>query len=320
MNVGVAYVAALGSALGYGISAYLGAIVARRFGPWVTSIGTQTAGLAFIALLAVPTALAGLPTPAPGEVVALVTIGLAVAGLNLVAYRLLIDGPVSVIYPILASNQAVVSVLAVLFFGDVLSALQALGLVCVTAGVLAAAYGGRSDTEDGPGRPVASAPADTGGPVVAPAGVVHLSAAPQASPRMVGVAVAAAVGSGVVLFALAHFTKVLGWYVPVVIDRGAQVGLFFALLAAGMPWRPRYTDHTPRAWALLLGVGVLDGAALVLYALANEHGPTSVVATVTSAFVVIPTVLGILLLRERPRRHQLGGLVAVIAGLLMLGG
>ena len=73
---------------------------------------------------------------------------------------------------------------------------------------------------------------------------------------------------------------------------------------------------------LALAAGVLDAAAMVIIAAAQSRGPSSVASVTGAQFAVLSALLGVLLLAERPRRHQwLGiGLAAFGTTLLGLGG
>lgn len=83
------------------------------------------------------------------------------------------------------------------------------------------------------------------------------------------------------------------------------------------------TLELPRsARSLALTAGVLDAAAMVVFAAAQARGPSSVASVTGAQFAVVSALLGVLLLAERPRRHQwLGiGLAAFGTTLLGLGG
>ena len=73
---------------------------------------------------------------------------------------------------------------------------------------------------------------------------------------------------------------------------------------------------------LALAAGVLDAGAMIVFAAAQARGPSSVASVTGAQFAVVSALLGVLLLAERPRRHQwLGiGLAAFGTTLLGLGG
>ena len=66
-------------------------------------------------------------------------------------------------------------------------------------------------------------------------------------------------------------------------------------------------------------MGLANVIASVFYGIGNEVGSTAITATITSTFGAVPVVLGIVLLGERPARRQLAGIVAALAGVVLLG-
>jgi drug/metabolite transporter (DMT)-like permease len=92
-----------------------------------------------------------------------------------------------------------------------------------------------------------------------------------------------------------------------------------ALLAAGIPPRAHLRGHRPRWWLVLAMMGALNAAASSFYGLGNQYGSTALTATAASTFAAVPVVLGIVLLGERPQRHQLAGIVSAIVGIVALG-
>ena len=306
----------LASALAWGFSAYLGAVAARRVGAWRTNSGSALASLAVL----LPVGLLALPArPAdatPVDFLVLGAIGIGALLLDFVVYRLLTVAPVAIIYPIVASNGAVVTALAVIVLGEQLSAIQLAGVVLVSAGIFAIAWPGRV------GEPAIAGLADE---ELAAASVLSdvipsRNAAPSgSSPLPILIAIGVTILAGMLLFVVAESTKRLGWYQPIVIDRLAQGALIVALLAVGIPRRREVQSGGRRWWAVIAVVGVLNATAAALYAFGNQIGSTAVTATAASTFAAIPVVLGIVLLGERPRPHQLAGIVAALTGIVLLG-
>jgi drug/metabolite transporter (DMT)-like permease len=71
------------------------------------------------------------------------------------------------------------------------------------------------------------------------------------------------------------------------------------------------------AWAL--AAGVFDAAGLIFFTRGDQVGLVAVTAAVSSAYPVIPLVGGLFLFRERLRRQQVGGVILILAGLVLLG-
>jgi drug/metabolite transporter (DMT)-like permease len=306
----------LAAALAWGVSSYLGAIAARQFGAWVVNIGAALFSLALILPLA-PFALPNRPAePTPGDIVLLGGIGVALLAADLVMYTLLTMAPVAVIYPIVASYSAVVTVLAVVVLGETLSPLQVAGVVLVTGGIFLIAW--RRST--GPTRTHApreeafSSSSLRAGPRRGLAPIPR-----QASPSVIAIAIALTVGVGVLWFLIADVTRRLGWYQPVLIDRIFQSIAIMALLTAGHPPRSHLRGHPRRWWWVLVAIGALNAIAACVYGLGNQYGSTALTATATSTFAAVPVILGIVLLGERPQRHQIMGITSAILGIVALG-
>jgi drug/metabolite transporter (DMT)-like permease len=306
----------LASALAWGVSAYLGAVAARRVGAWLTNIGSALASLAVL----LPVGLVAMPArPADAtlaDVLLLGAIGIGALLLDFVVYRLLTVAPVAIIYPIVASNGAVVTALAVIVLGEQLSATQLLGVLLVAVGIFAIAWPGRVGEPAIPGLADEELVAVSVLSDAAPPG-------PAAPARAPALAIFTAIGvtllAGLLLFVVAESIKRLGWYQPIVIDRLAQGVLIVALLAVGFPRRRAAPSDGRGWWAVIVAVGVLNATAAALYAFGNQIGSTAVTATAASTFAAVPVVLGIVLLGERPQPHQLAGIVAALAGIVALG-
>jgi drug/metabolite transporter (DMT)-like permease len=73
-----------------------------------------------------------------------------------------------------------------------------------------------------------------------------------------------------------------------------------------------------RAWLILLGVGVADTGATLLYALASTKGLLSVVSVLSSLYPIVLVVLGRVLLAERIARPQLAGVGVALLGVAMI--
>ena len=57
----------------------------------------------------------------------------------------------------------------------------------------------------------------------------------------------------------------------------------------------------------------------MFFNLGANHAATSVVATASAPYAVVPIVMGVWLLRERPTPVQWSGVALIIAGLVTLG-
>jgi drug/metabolite transporter (DMT)-like permease len=91
-----------------------------------------------------------------------------------------------------------------------------------------------------------------------------------------------------------------------------------ALLIAAAALRRPALVREPRALFALAVVGLLDLSANGLYALATRHGLLSVVAVAASLYPLATVVLARVLLGERVRRVQEVGIVAALAGVVLI--
>jgi drug/metabolite transporter (DMT)-like permease len=281
--------------------------VARQFGGWITNLGEQAGAVAFFLPLAPFLITSRWP---PVLILLMIAgIGFAFMLLNFASYQLLTVAPMALVWPILASNSALVSLLAIIFLGERPGVVQGAGLVLVLLGVFATTYVkkeayepaiGMSLFEGQPGRGLAGRVPKTAG----------------ASTLVVAVAVAALSGLGV--FLLITQIKHFGWYLPIALERGFQTSLALALFAAGIPPRRDLRSHPIRWWVLLPLVGVFDGVGLSCYGLGNQFGSTSITAMSSATFVVVPVLLGVLLIGERPSTTQALGIAAVLVGLVFM--
>jgi len=75
----------------------------------------------------------------------------------------------------------------------------------------------------------------------------------------------------------------------------------------------------PRAtWALTVGSGSLEVGGLVLIAVAISLGPLAVAGVTSSQFATFAVLLGLVVLKERPRPHQLAGVGMTLAAVTLL--
>jgi drug/metabolite transporter (DMT)-like permease len=75
---------------------------------------------------------------------------------------------------------------------------------------------------------------------------------------------------------------------------------------------------TQKAAPLVISGGALDMVANMLYLLAVRQGPLGIVATLTSLYPASTVVLARLLLRERLRAVQLGGVVCATVAIVLI--
>jgi drug/metabolite transporter (DMT)-like permease len=130
--------------------------------------------------------------------------------------------------------------------------------------------------------------------------------------RGVGLALVAAAGFGCSLIGLSKAAPGgIAWAVWIMRVVAAPSMLALAVgLGARRPYRT--------LWPLLVGVGVGDTGATLLYAAASTRGLLSVVAVLASLYPVVIVVLARTLLRERVQRQQLVGVAVALAGVALI--
>jgi drug/metabolite transporter (DMT)-like permease len=267
----VAILLALATAVVYGGADFLGGLAARRVRALLVVGWSQLAGWALVTVLAVGTR--GSPVPADfgwgAAAGAVGAIGLAVF------YRALAEGSMTVVAPVTAVCAAAVPVIAGLAGGDTVGAPARAGLVLAlpAVGVVATEPGVR------PGR------AELGS---------------------IGRALLAGTAFGA-MFVLLHEASPGSGLWPLVGSRLASALLVGALLVV-RPALRRPGLLAPRSTLpLVLGAGVADMTANVLYLLAVRQGELSIVGLLSSLYPVSTVVLAAVVLHERLSRLQLAG-------------
>ena len=269
---------ALGASLSYGVADFVGALAARRASALTVTLGMQLVGL--LALLPFLPFLPGRPTTA--AVVIGAVSGAAGTGGLIVYLRAMAAGPIGIVSPIAAVTGAAVPVAwGAFFIGDDLSLLQNVGVFVALVSVVIVAWV--------PGSTVVAADV-----------------------RAVVGGVASGLLFGGFFIALDATPPDSGMW-PLV---GARVASVFAVLALmRIVSRP---VHPGPALPFILGAGVLDMLANVLFLLATRGGLLSISALLSSLYPVVALLLARQVLRERLHRAQSAGVVGALVAMGML--
>jgi drug/metabolite transporter (DMT)-like permease len=274
----VAILLALATAVVYGTADFLGGLAARRLRALLVVGWSQLAGWVLVAVLAL---LAGGSATAVDLAWGAAAGAVGTAGLT-VFYRALAQGSMSVVAPVTAVCAAAVPVVAGLAGGDAVgaTALAGVALALPAVGLVATEPATERGTGLGRGAPRA------GGSI--------------ASALLAGTAFGA-------MFVLLHRTSPGSGLWPLVASRGASA-LLVAVLLLARPRLRRPTLLVPRAaLPMVLGAGVADMTANVLYLLAVRQGQLAIVGLLSSLYPVSTVVLAAVVLRERLSRVQLTG-------------
>lgn len=278
----------LGAALCWGLADFFAALAARRIGTLRVVIGFHALAMAALAVMVLSTgALADLKW---ADLPPFVGIG-AVGWLSYLAfYGALKAGPVSVVSPIVSGYAMVTVVLAVIVGGERPTAAVTAAAVLVIGGVILAS-----------------------GDVLTMLPGKH-ERMPVRGPTL-GLVAMALIGGFV--YGLAHYADAYGWLVPIFLGRGfALIFLFGHALITGKLDLP---DRSPRMFVTVAFLALTDTAGYVLFNVGVGHAETSLVSAASAPYALVPIVLGVLLLAERPTRPQWAGVGCVLAGIMALG-
>jgi drug/metabolite transporter (DMT)-like permease len=276
------------SATAWGICTLLAAVAARQIGTLRTVVTGEAAGLVCYGLLFW---IGHFSLRGVGGVAWLLVLGgIFGVGGYLALYRGLESGHVGLVSAISACGGGVIVVLSVVLLREHLTVTAIVGVVATVAGVMVAVL--RSGERD-----------VSGGAGVKTLGVVF--------------GLIAALSYGVGAFLIGRYAVDLGWLVPVVVARGGAMIVLLGLLATPLRASAGARMRSGVAWAL--AAGVFDAAGLIFFTRGDQVGLVAVTAAVSSAYPVIPLVGGLFLFRERLRRQQVGGVILILAGLVLLG-
>jgi drug/metabolite transporter (DMT)-like permease len=284
--VGLAF--GLGAALCWGLADFFAALAARRIGTLRVVIGFHALAMAVLAAMVIATG--ALADVGWADLPPFVFIG-GIGWLSYMAfYGALKAGPVSVVSPIVSGYAMVTVVLAVVIGGERPTAAVVAAAVLVIGGVI-----------------LASGDVLT----ILPGQHERLSVRGPA----LGLLAMALIGGFV--YGLAHYAEEFGWLVPIFLGRGfALVFLFGHALTTGKLDLP---DRSARMFVTIAFLALTDTAGYVLFNVGVRHADTSLVSAASAPYALVPIVLGVALLAERPSRPQWTGVGLVLAGIVALG-
>jgi uncharacterized membrane protein len=275
----VSVLLALAASLLWGFADFGAGVGARRLPVLVVAAIGQSAGLLLAGAVLLATRAS---TPSREQVAWAAFAGLIwVVGIG-AFYRALAIGTMGVVGPITAT-AAVVPVAYALARGERPSTLQGVGVGLAVVGVVAAS----------------------------------LAHVPERAARRFGV------GVGLALIAALSFGGSL-----IGLSRAAPGGTAWAVftmrasvvplaLIAILVLAPRL-PATRRLWLLLVGVGIGDSGATLLFGVASTRGLLSVVAVLSSLYPIVIVVLARVLLAERVARPQLAGVALALTGVALI--
>jgi drug/metabolite transporter (DMT)-like permease len=276
----VAVLLALGCAVVYGASDFLGGLASRRTSVFGVVAFSQLAGL--VALVALLPWLGG--RVGPSDLGWGAAAGVAGAAGLVVFFRTLAGGVMSVVAPVTAVTAAAVPVLVGLAGGDRIDLWAALGiLLALAAVVLVSAEGG-------------------------------LSALRTARPASVPPALLAGSMFGL-FFVLLDRTSDDTGLTPLVTARLASVALAVGIALVGR----RSMRASRPALPLVVASGIGDMSANALFLLATQQpGQLAITGVLASLYPVSTVVLAQVVLRERLAAAQMAGLGTAVAAVVLI--
>jgi drug/metabolite transporter (DMT)-like permease len=274
---------ALGSAILYGLSDFVGGLLSRRTSVWPVAFVVQVSGTSSLVLIAL--AFGGDPDGTALAWGALSGLG---SGLGTVfLYRGLATGRMSVVAPLSAVGAAVLPVLVGLLTGERPSALAWLGIGCAFPAIWLVAAG--EGDENVAGRHVARAST----------GVLD--------------GILAGVGFGFLFVALGQVPEGSGLF-PAALGMGVSVVVVAALaIVSRQVWVPR-----DRYAASSVVVGVLAAGATALFQLASQTGLLAIASVLSSLYPAFTVLLAVLVLREHIHRGQAAGLALAASAVTLV--
>jgi len=270
---------ALSASLIWGFADFGAGVGARRLPVFVVGAITQGAGLVLAGIVVIAV---GRAVPSSTQLAWAAFAGLVgVIGLS-AFYRALAVGTMGVVGPITAT-ASVVPLAYGLARGERPSTLQGIGVGLALLGVIAAS----------------------------------LERLPDGGGRRLGI------GVGLALLAALSFGGAL-----IGLSRAASGGVAWATLtmrivalpimvAAAFAFRPGAASW-PRGWLLLVGVGIGDTGATMLYAIASTRGLLSIVAVLSSLYPIVIVTLARVLLKEKVAPPQLAGVAIALTGVALI--
>ena len=260
---------ALGCAVAYGLSDFVGGVMSRRTTMWAVAVAAQFVA----ALLTTGLALAFAGDPRATDWLWALGAGVGSGGGTVFLYRGLGSGRMGVVAPLSAVGTALVPLVAGVAAGERPGALTWTGVVLALPAVWLVAR-----TRDA-GQATSSAAQDLANGLLAGLGFGLLFAALGQVPERAGLGP----------LALTQWSAVV-----------VTIGVATALGAA---WLPR-----DRAALTAASAGVLSATATLLFLLATQSGLLTVAGVLSALYPAVTVALAAAVLREAIHRHQAVGL------------
>lgn len=263
-------VLALGAAVAYGLSDFVGGLASRRTTPWPVAFLAAVGGLAGAATVAFVRG----GDPATADLVWGAVAGVGSGGGSVFLYRGLATGRMGVVAPVSAVGAAVVPVVVGLATGERPSTLTLLGVVAALPGIWLVARVPEAD--------------------------------PTAGPEHTGFldGVLAGLGFGLLFVALGQVPDDAGFWPLAATQAASLVTICLIATVLRQSWVP-----TARSEWWGAGAGLVATAAVLMFLLATQSGLLTVAAVLTSLYPAFTILLAAVVLHEQIHRAQGYGLL-----------
>ncbi len=284
MAFSLGILAAIVSFFAWGVADFLTRGIVMRMGPLRSLFWVQLFGiLALLPLLLIfPVSF-----PSGGITFALILLaGVLEATGTFAFYRAFAIGKVSIVAPVVGSASAVTVILGLLILGEALSPLQAAAVALLIVGIALASF--------------------------------DLNELRHASRRRLSAGVPEALysmlGWGVMWFLIAFAERSAAWLFVILAIRALTV----ISTAASLSLKGEGLLPEKLPWKAILPIGILDAAALAAFGFGVASEFASLVTPIANAYPALTVLLALLILRERPARSQLLGILAILAGVVAI--
>jgi drug/metabolite transporter (DMT)-like permease len=220
-------------------------------------------------------------------------------------------GPVAIVSLICASDGLVTTLLALFISHDTLSLLQGGAICLVFSGTVLAMIGSK-----GFAFPRLSSMKCTSFSFSDHRSLLPRWRKPNLKQQALLCGLAAMFSFGIEFFVLAGMTPHLGPIHPILWARVCSVILL--LIYARHTRGPGWQSMPLRQLVIILLISLLDTAGMVGFCMGTSQDATSIIATLSSTYILIPIFLGVVLYHERLMRLQWIGVSLSVAGIVLL--
>jgi drug/metabolite transporter (DMT)-like permease len=310
----------LGAALAWGLTDISATVVSRRVGTLLTAAAMQVTAVVLIGGLFL---LSGQSLPSdPIDFAQVVAVGALSAAGYLATYQAFRLGPISVVSPVMSAYGGLTVILAVIILGETLTAVQALGAVVATLGVVLA--GVVLDRDPRRTRLVSPGVVFALIAMLLWAWFTILLAGPIRAAGWLPVIALSRTATAIVLWIVVAAALWFLWSRPPqpgLMDDGTDVSGDQSTVSAAVrdPASLRRALRVRSTILLMVAMGVFDACGYVAFSIGLEGSMAWLVGLAGSFAPIITVFFGVGWLGERLRPTQWVGIGMVLAGVVVIG-